>query len=45
MYSSFVKLVSKILLRKDITLTRNCVIRIFIFCIQNTPVPPISGYF
>ena len=32
----------KIVLRKDITLTRNRVIRIWI---QNTPVPPISGYF
>ena len=29
-------------LKKDITLTRNRVIRI---CIQNTPVPPIAGYF
>ena len=35
-------LVSKIFRRKDITLTRNRVIRI---CIQNTLVPPIAGYF
>ena len=35
-------LLSKIFRRKDITLTRNRVIRI---CIQNTPVPPIAGYF
>ena len=34
--------ISKIFRRKDITLTRNCVIRI---CIQNTLVPPIAGYF
>ena len=33
---------TKIFRRKDITLTRNHVIRI---CIQNTPVPPIAGYF
>ena len=33
---------SKIFRRKDITLTRNRVIRI---CIQNTLVPPIAGYF
>ena len=32
----------KIFRRKDITLTRNRVIRI---CIQNTLVPPIAGYF
>ena len=35
-------LIAKIFRRKDITLTRNRVIRI---CIQNTPVPPIAGYF
>ena len=35
-------LLSKIFRRKDITLTRNRVIRI---CILNTPVPPIAGYF
>ena len=34
--------VTKIFRKKDITLTRNCVIRI---CIQNTLVPPIAGYF
>ena len=34
--------ISKIFRRKDITLTRNRVIRI---CIQNTLVPPIAGYF
>ena len=34
--------VTKIFRRKDITLTRNRVIRI---CIQNTLVPPIAGYF
>ena len=34
--------ISKIFRRKDITLTRNRVIQI---CIQNTPVPPIAGYF
>ena len=34
--------VAKIFRRKDITLTRNRVIRI---CIQNTLVPPIAGYF
>ena len=33
---------TKIFRRKDITLTQNRVIRI---CIQNTPVPPIAGYF
>ena len=33
---------TKIFRRKDITLTRNRVIRI---CIQNTLVPPIAGYF
>ena len=33
---------SKIFRRKDITLTRNRVIRI---SIQNTLVPPIAGYF
>ena len=33
---------AKIFRRKDITLTRNRVIRI---CIQNTLVPPIAGYF
>ena len=36
------KMISKIFRRKDITLTRNRVIRI---CIQNTLVPPIAGYF
>ena len=35
-------LTPKIFRRKYITLTRNRVIRI---CIQNTPVPPIAGYF
>ena len=35
-------IVTKIFRRKDITLTRNRVIRI---CIQNTLVPPIAGYF
>ena len=35
-------LYTKIFRRKDITLTRNRVIRI---CIQNTLVPPIAGYF
>ena len=35
-------LLPKIFRRKDITLTRNRVIRI---CIQNTLVPPIAGYF
>ena len=34
--------IPKIFRRKDITLTRNRVIRI---CIQNTLVPPIAGYF
>ena len=34
--------IPKIFRRKDIILTRNRVIRI---CIQNTPVPPIAGYF
>ena len=34
--------ITKIFRRKDITLTRNRVIQI---CIQNTPVPPIAGYF
>ena len=33
---------SKDFLKENITLTRNRVIRI---CIQNTPVPPIAGYF
>ena len=33
---------TKIFRRKDIKLTGNRVIRI---CIQNTPVPPIAGYF
>ena len=33
---------AKIFRRKDITLTRNRIIRI---CIQNTPVPTIAGYF
>ena len=37
-----VLMLSKIFRRKDITLTRNRVIRI---CIQNTLVPPIAGYF
>ena len=36
------KVLPKIFRRKDITLTRNRVIRI---CIQNTLVPPIAGYF
>ena len=36
------RLYTKIFRRKDITLTRNRVIRI---CIQNTLVPPIAGYF
>ena len=36
------KVTTKIFLRNDITLTRNRVIQI---CIQNTLVPPISGYF
>ena len=36
------KRIAKIFRRKDITLTRNRVIR---FCIQNTMVPPIAGYF
>ena len=36
------EVLSKIFRRKDITLTRNRVIRI---CIQNTLVPPIAGYF
>ena len=35
-------MIPKIFRRKDITLTRNRVIRI---CIQNTLVPPIAGYF
>ena len=34
--------IPKIFRMKDITLTRNRVIRI---CIQNTLVPPIAGYF
>ena len=34
--------IAKIFRRKDITLTRNRVIRI---CIQNTLVPPMAGYF
>ena len=34
--------IAKIFRRKDITLTRNRVIR---NCIQNTLVPPIAGYF
>ena len=34
--------ITKIFRRKDITLTRNCVIQI---SIQNTLVPPIAGYF
>ena len=34
--------IAKIFRRKDITLMRNRVIQI---CIQNTPVPPIAGYF
>ena len=34
--------IPKIFRRKDITLTRNRVIRI---CKQNTLVPPIAGYF
>ena len=40
-YSYFI-CIAKIFRRKDITLTRNRVIRI---CIQNTLVPPIAGYF
>ena len=41
-YSCLCMVLSKIFRRKDITLTRNRVIRI---CIQNTLVPPIAGYF
>ena len=39
---AFFTSMTKIFRRKDITLTRNRVIRIFI---QNTLVPPIAGYF
>ena len=41
-YGNVINTVSKIFRRKDITLTRNRVIRI---CIKNTLVPPIAGYF
>ena len=41
-YSTILIPIPKIFRRKDITLTRNRVIRI---CIQNTLVPPIAGYF
>ena len=41
-FYSYYLLIPKIFRRKDITLTRNRVIRI---CIQNTLVPPIAGYF
>ena len=40
--SNISRIYTKIFRRKDITLTRNRVIRI---CIQNTLVPPIAGYF